>query len=581
MKPNDKKYLPEEIEGVLDGLFTDFDAEVVDFPMLDCVVKIGAECRREVTRDGHIQVYYKYDGMVPNAVAAEAAALGRKLGVSPKLAVLYALLIEFAKGDDLSRTAFANWLGISYASALVYERDVKELAETGLLLRSAQGRITLREEALKSVTDNVPFQRPDNAGLTTSTILIRMGRLFKDYAQDSIDTETLLSTLSAFVEHNPETSFSKTVRHNGIDGLEDHEKMLFYALCYVYDQYDSDEVEWWHLRNLISEDDMEVLQDNYRLEALELQKRKILIYGQQAGLKAKDYFKLADSVLEELLVDVGGLHEKAPIAGQIRSDEIVEKELFFDEKIASRISELEQLLSEEGYASVTKALQDNGLRTGFTCLFYGIPGTGKTETVYQLARKTGRDILMVDVSHLKSMWVGESEKNLKSLFARYRQLSRTARKMPILLFNEADAVFGLRKKGAEDAIDKMENALQNIILQEMEDLSGILIATTNLTGNLDRAFERRFLYKLHFENPSVPVKIRIWRTMIKDLSDDEARHLAEEFNFTGGQIENILRKRTIQCVLKGARPTLDDLLAFCREEKIAAEGSGTPIGFRR
>ena len=70
---------------------------------------------------------------------------------------------------------------------------------------------------------------------------------------------------------------------------------------------------------------------------------------------------------------------------------------------------------------------------------------------------------------------------------------------PILLFNEADAIFGVRKNGAENAVDKMENTIQNIILQEMEDLNGILIATTNLATNLDSAFERRFLYKIEFE----------------------------------------------------------------------------------
>ena len=64
---------------------------------------------------------------------------------------------------------------------------------------------------------------------------------------------------------------------------------------------------------------------------------------------------------------------------------------------------------------------------------------------------------------------------------------------PILLFNEADAIFGIRQEGATRAVDKMENSIQNIILQEMEKLDGILIATTNLTTNLDKAFERRFL----------------------------------------------------------------------------------------
>ena len=576
-----KETIPEEMADELDSLLDDLDAEVVEHTLLECVAAIVNNCKRERNTGGdHYQVYYSYDGGVPDQIATQAAMLGRHLGIAPKYAVLFAILIEIAHGESVSRTTFAGWLGISYARALAFERDVTVLADAGLLFRNAQGDITLREEALKAVMDNATFKRPDNAGIPTSTILLRVGRLFKDFSLEVNDTEDVLDTIAEFVDLNPETSFSKAARHYGIDKLEAAEQMLFYALCYLYDQFDSDTVEWWHLRNYLSEEDMETLQDGYRLKTLEIQKRGILVCAEIDGLRMKDVFKLDDTVLAELLADVGGLHEKAPVAGLIRHDEIIEKELFFDPDIEKRIEELEQLLSEEKYAAVTQALRENGLRTGFTCLFYGIPGTGKTETVYQLARKTGRDILMVDVSRLKSMWVGESEKNLKSLFSRYRQLTRQSRKMPILLFNEADAVFGLRKRGAEDAVDKMENSLQNIILQEMEDLQGILIATTNLTRNLDKAFDRRFLYKLHFENPSVPVKVRIWQSMIKDLTDEEAGRLAAEFHFTGGQIENILRKRTIQSILQGTRPTLDDLLAYCREEKISAEGSGSSIGFK-
>lgn len=561
-------------------LMLDFDAEVVEYTLLECVVRIGAECRYETRHGGRIGVYYAYNGNVPEAVATEAATLGQKLGVAPKLAVLFALLIEFSKGDEITRTALAEWLGVSYARTLSYDRDLRALAEAGLLFRNAQGHITLREEALKAVMDNTTLKLPDNAGIPTSTILLRMGRLFKDLELDVVDEDTVLSTLHAFVDLNPETSFSKAVRHYGIDTLDADEQLLFYALCYLYDQMDNDAVEWWNLRNIFSEEDMETVQFNYRSESLTLQQRGLLVYAELGGLQVKDYFKLADNVLGDLLADIGGLHEKAPAAGLVRSEEISEKNLFFDEAVTRQVSELERLLTEDCYEAVMQALRDKGLRTGFTCLFYGVPGSGKTETAYQLARKTGRDLLLVDVTRIKSMWVGESEKNLKSLFIRYRQLARRSRKMPILLFNEADALFGLRKRNAEDAVDKMENALQNIILQEMEDLSGILIATTNLTRNLDAAFERRFLYKLHFENPSVTVKKQIWQSMIQDLSDEDARRLAAEFNFTGGQIENILRKRTIFSVLQGTRPTLDDLLAYCREEKIASERPGAIIGYK-
>ena len=228
---------------------------------------------------------------------------------------------------------------------------------------------------------------------------------------------------------------------------------------------------------------------------------------------------------------------------------------------------------------VRKALEDRGMRTGFTCLFYGTPGTGKTESVYQLAKRTKRDIIMVDVSKLKSMWVGESEKNLKRLFSDYKKKVQNTSVTPILLFNEADAIFGIRKSGADDAIDKMENSLQNILLQEMEDLKGILIATTNLTENLDKAFERRFLYKVKFSNPSAAVKCQIWNAMMPELPEADAHYLAEKFDLSGGQIENVVRKRTIQSILTGKEPDMQAMLTFCCEEMMGAKNQQRKIGF--
>lgn len=136
------------------------------------------------------------------------------------------------------------------------------------------------------------------------------------------------------------------------------------------------------------------------------------------------------------------------------------------------------------------------------------------------------------------MWVGESEKNIKQVFDNYRAKAKECRITPILLFNEADAIIGKRQEGAERAVDKMENSIQNIILQEMETLDGILIATTNLAQNMDKAFERRFLYKIKFEKPTTEARMSMWREMIPVLKEEEVRILATKYDFSGGQIEN-------------------------------------------
>jgi SpoVK/Ycf46/Vps4 family AAA+-type ATPase len=115
----------------------------------------------------------------------------------------------------------------------------------------------------------------------------------------------------------------------------------------------------------------------------------------------------------------------------------------------------------------------------------------------------------------------------------------------------------------------------------METLSGILIATTNLTKNMDKAFERRFLYKIEFEKPAISARQSIWQAIIPELSEADAHELAARYDFSGGQIENIARKRTVDCIISGKEPELDTLLALSQDEVLAKEDGEKRIGFGR
>jgi len=220
------------------------------------------------------------------------------------------------------------------------------------------------------------------------------------------------------------------------------------------------------------------------------------------------------------------------------------------------------------------------MRTGFACLFSGGPGTGKTETVYQIARQTGRGIMQVDISDTKSKWFGESEKKIKKIFTQYRSAVKNSTVTPILLFNEADAIIGKRQNLGEDrnGPGQTENAIQNIILTEIENLNGILIATTNMAKNMDKAFERRFLYKIEFDKPDLETRKSIWKTIIPDLSENEIDVLSSKFEFSGGQIENIARRRTVAVVLNDSPPSLERLIDYCNEEK-SETAETVKIGF--
>lgn len=265
----------------------------------------------------------------------------------------------------------------------------------------------------------------------------------------------------------------------------------------------------------------------------------------------------------------------------LKPEDIVLKPLFFNDTENQQVEQLVNVLDVECFDHLKQQLAKEGLRGGFTCLFYGAPGTGKTETVLQIAKATERPVVQVNFAQMKSCWVGESEKNVKALFDDYRDLVKNSETTPILLFNEADALLGRRMKGAERAVEKMENAIQNIILQEMENLDGIMIATTNLTENFDKAFERRFLYKIRFDRPALEARKKIWKSMLPMLDDDTLVQLANDYNFSGGQIENIARKQRIESILYNKPVTAETIKGYCQSECIteATEAPRQRIGF--
>lgn len=259
-------------------------------------------------------------------------------------------------------------------------------------------------------------------------------------------------------------------------------------------------------------------------------------------------------------------------------DKIAEKKLFFSGELKEQLSLLSNSLSEEHYKALCTRLEENRLPKGIAVLLYGEPGTGKTESVMQIARATGRAIMHVDISATKTCWFGESEKLIKKVFTDYRRLCEKSKTCPILLFNEADAVFSKRKDAGSSSVAQTENAIQNIILEEMEKLDGILIATTNLADNLDRAFERRFLFKIRFDKPTIEAKTSIWMNKLPDLSAEDAHTLASSYDFSGGQIDNITRKALMQEIIKGEKPTLNNLVTICSEENIS-RNSHRKIGY--
>lgn len=256
----------------------------------------------------------------------------------------------------------------------------------------------------------------------------------------------------------------------------------------------------------------------------------------------------------------------------IRPEKIAEKELFYADDVREDVESLYTYLEKEHFAKIQKRLSAKAMPSGVCVMLHGKSGSGKTETVYQLARKTNRALYHVDIGAAISQWVGGTEQNISRIFKKYAILCKRASarggNIPILLFNEADALFGSRLSQPQQGAEVSENHIQSMLLDCMEKQNGILIATTNLAGNFDPAFERRFLFKIRFEYPSIAIKTKIWQSKIGWLHEQAAENLAKRYCLSGGEIENIARKATMSEVLTGRRSSVDDIERYCEKEKI-------------
>jgi SpoVK/Ycf46/Vps4 family AAA+-type ATPase len=182
-----------------------------------------------------------------------------------------------------------------------------------------------------------------------------------------------------------------------------------------------------------------------------------------------------------------------------------------------------------------------GLALAFN--FAGPSGTGKTICAEAIAHKLGRRLLIVRYAELESMWMGETPKNVAAVF----RLAREQR--AVLLFDEADAIASRRTASVDHGFQRESNLVVNVLLQELEAFSGVVIFATNLAANFDPAFERRIRTHVMFEMPGLDEREQIWRVQMHPTRtplapDVDFRQLAEKYEVTGGDIRN--------AVLKGA-----------------------------
>ena len=527
---------------------------------------------------------------ITDKIKIESQQLAQFLDVTEQQAWFFAIIyVQQSMFFTCDLSEIMSELAIKTSKFAKYRQDIITLIDKRII-KSDSERVSKKkvqranfkfmriyDNVMEAVYHNIPISEANKAEqLDIYEFCNAISDFIEERNQKNISTDHLFGEVSALEMYNPHIeAIDKLIEMN----ISMFDRTLLYEICddmvrgggetgvetTLKDIYDSTKQKYTKIRE-ITESTSRLLETN-------------LIVVNSSNFVSDVTITLTTTAIELLLgQDAEMFIKKHTLKDVISADSIATKQLYFDEKFQKQIDFFQTSLTNEKFTAMQTRLQEVAMPKGVAAVFYGAPGTGKTESVYQIAKATGRDVLYVDISQTKSMWFGDSEKRIKAVFSDYTRLCKKNIIKPILFFNEADAVLGKRKDSNASNVAQTENAIQNIILEQIEKNEGIIIATTNLVDNLDTAFERRFLFKLKFEMPSVEAKKQIWISKLNWLDDIQASELSARFHFSGGEIDNIARKAIINEVITGDRATLDELVEYCQTERLINK-NGRKLGF--
>ena len=498
----------------------------------------------------------------------ETSYLQRKLHLTKMQCYIVAVMLDNA-GDPVSPDDLADHAEASRIFILGQQGEMDKLVERGIINVVGGGRHDVwnmhympSESLVQAVSHNYELRPEVMSDLTYEEMWDRISGLLRACEFDNLSFPLMVEKVKKIMEGCCHLDFCEKIMSLN---LNDADMILLLIVCNALVNKADDYVTTFDYNKILPHSSCSMIVKQFKNKTSDLVVKDIL---ENVDNNEEDFRLTVHGILlllgEEYVPEDRKEPKQTPALPNKQT--IVQKNMFYNEDERKHILRLEALLCQDSFVSIQQRMKEAGLRTGFCCLFYGAPGTGKTETVLQMARRTGREIIRVDLSSQKSMWVGESEKNIERIFADYREKLSQSELVPILLFNEADAIFSKRHVGVNSEVEQMANTMQNILLQNMENFEGILIATTNLADNFDPAFHRRFLYRIEFKSPSAEVRKQIWRSMLPDMDESNIKAMAERFSISGGQIENAVRKMMIESILKGCPLSTDEIVAICEQE---------------
>ena len=400
---------------------------------------------------------------------------------------------------------------------------------------------------ISAYSDDLSYLKDEFAKIDILKKLAFLRRVKKENLSVYSETKKNLDSMNECINRRLKMTNQKlgVINFLKTNGLNDDEKVVFLALLKEEYYAENERMrEMNALLELVSEDEFSKISNKYIFDDKSaLIQNGLIDYDEDFlnsfGGVGKSFF-VPSPVLSQIIHPKKSA--KMPIDSLLKNQEIFE---LVDKKIDLKniilplqTQERLNLLIQQLDSKVINLLKQWGIKDSkrgidAKIIFYGHSGTGKTITAYALGNALKKPILSLDCSKILSMYVGESEKNVRKIFDTFNNITRDLNKDAILLLDEADQFLGQRSTMGS-SVDKMYNQMQNIFLEQIEKFDGILIATTNLIDNIDVAFSRRFNYKIEFLKPDFAQRVRIWNKLLPRESNGFTRGISSRANSRKG-----------------------------------------------
>ena len=364
-------------------------------------------------------------------IDAELKLISEYFGTSNSQSLLVAMVFSLNyKGDSVDFNDLCEYFDCNPIKLLRFSDDFESLHAKGIFVKTksmhrmnlslSNDQFTVNEKVTEAILHNYPLpQLGEDAPKDIIELLDKINMLGRQRDEDEISSTKFFIQVQALISNHLHFPLLKKLDDFDLS-IEDSFLFLYlvWKIMSGQDVVSLDRTVGHMFENSAKQIKyaQSILQSENDLICLNLIETVESDFYNNAGIRLSD---TACKLLTELGLKLW-LKQKVNRKNIIEPARIVEKELFFSDAETAQIDMLKNLLVDDHFRDAQHRLEQKGLPKGITALLHGAPGTGKTETVFQLARKTNREIVKVDISQSKSMWFGESEKIIKKIFTNYK-----------------------------------------------------------------------------------------------------------------------------------------------------------------